>query len=292
MITKDGVTVAESVVLLDPVENMGATLIKEAAKNTVREAGDGTTTAIVLAESLLKTVNEEQYKKVSIRDIKQGIASGVEKVVKHLESKSIDVAEDLLEHVSTISCNNDAELGKIISQAYEQVGKDGVVLMEESETDETYTTIVDGVQLESGLTSPHFATDTEKNKAELENPVVLIVASKIPSIRKIQSILEHVIKNKRPLLIVAEVEQQVKSALLMNKVKGNIKVNIIDPPGFGPTKRDTIEDLAFLTGAKVMNEELGDDLDLIQPDCLGEAEFSVTDDKNYSAYYIRNWCRS
>ena len=280
VITKDGVTVAESVVLLDPVENMGATLIKEAAKNTVREAGDGTTTAIVLAESLLKTVNEEQYKKISIRDIKQGIASGVEKVVKHLESKSIDVAEDLLEHVSTISCNNDAELGKIISQAYEQVGKDGVVLMEESETDETYTTIVDGVQLESGLTSPHFATDTEKNKAELENPVVLIVASKIPSIRKIQSILEHVIKNKRPLLIVAEVEQQVKSALLMNKVKGNIKVNIIDPPGFGPTKRDTIEDLAFLTGAKVMNEELGDDLDLIQPDCLGEAEFSVTDDKN------------
>jgi chaperonin GroEL len=280
VITKDGVTVAESVVLLDPVENMGATLIKEAAKNTVKEAGDGTTTAIVLAESLLKTVNEEQYKDISIRDIKNGINTGIKKIYKQLEDNSIKVADDLLEHVSTISCNNDAELGKIISEAYQKVGKDGVVLMEESETDETYTTIVDGVQLESGLTSPHFATDTEKNKAELENPAVLIVASKIPSIRKIQSILEHVIKNKKPLLIVAEVEQQVKSALLMNKVKGNIKVNIIDPPGFGPTKRDTIDDLAFLTGAKVMNEELGDDLDLIQPDCLGEVEFSVTDDKN------------
>ena len=152
--------------------------------------------------------------------------------------------------------------------------------MEESETDETYTDIVEGVQLEGGLTSPYFATDNEKNKCELENPLVLVVSSEIPSIRKIQNILEHVIKNNRALLVVAEVAQQVKSALLMNKVKGNIKVNIINPPGFGPTKRDTIDDLAFLTGAKVINEELGDDLDLIQPDCLGEAKFSITDDKN------------
>ena len=276
VITKDGVTVAESVVLYDPVENIGATLIKEAAKNTVKEAGDGTTTAIVLAESLLKEVNNSD----NVREIKEGINSGLEKVNKYLSKHSKAVSGDNLKYVSTISCNNDQELGGIIADAYTKVGKDGVVLMEESETDETYTDIVEGVQLENGLTSPYFATDTEKQKCELDNPLVLIVSSEIPSIRKIQNILEYVIKNNRSLLIVATVSQQVKSALLMNKVKGNIKVNIINPPGFGPTKRDTIDDLAILTGAKVINEELGDDLDLIQPDCLGEAKFSVTDDKN------------
>jgi len=276
VITKDGVTVAESVVLYDPVENIGATLIKEAAKNTVKEAGDGTTTAIVLAESLLKEVNNSG----NVREIKEGVNSGLEKVNKYLSKNSKAVSGDNLKYVSTISCNNDQELGSIIADAYTKVGKDGVVLMEESETGETYTDIVEGVQLENGLTSPYFATDTEKQKCELDNPLVLIVSSEIPSIRKIQNILEHVIKNNRSLLIVATVSQQVKSALLMNKVKGNIKVNIINPPGFGPTKRDTIDDLAILTGAKVINEELGDDLDLIQPDCLGEAKFSVTDDKN------------
>ena len=276
VITKDGVTVAESVVLFDPVENIGATLIKEAAKNTVKEAGDGTTTAIVLAESLLKEVNNND----NVREIKEGINSGLEKVNKYLSKHSKAVSGDNLKYVSTISCNNDSELGGIIADAYTKVGKDGVVLMEESETDETYTDIVEGVQLENGLTSPYFATDTEKQKCELENPLILIVSSEIPSVRKIQNILEHVIKNNRSLLIVATVAQQVKSALLMNKVKGNIKVNIINPPGFGPTKRDTIDDLAILTGAKVINEELGDDLDLIQPDCLGEAKFSITDDKN------------
>ena len=276
VITKDGVTVAESVVLFDPVENIGATLIKEAAKNTVKEAGDGTTTAIVLAESLLKEVNNSD----NVREIKEGINSGLEKVNKYLSKNSKAVSGDNLKYVSTISCNNDSRLGGIIADAYTKVGKDGVVLMEESETDETYTDIVEGVQLENGLTSPYFATDTEKQKCELENPLILIVSSEIPSVRKIQVILEHVIKNNRSLLIVANVAQQVKSALLMNKVKGNIKVNIINPPGFGPTKRDTIDDLAILTGAKVINEELGDDLDLIQPDCLGEAKFSITDDKN------------
>ena len=279
VITKDGVTVAESVVLLDPVENIGATLIKEAAKNTVKEAGDGTTTAIVLAESLLKELNKENTVE-STRKIKEGINSGCKKVMDYLSEHSKAVSGVNLKYVSTISCNNDNELGVIISSAYEKVGKDGVVLMEESETDETYTDIVEGVQLENGLTSPYFSTDTEKQKCELENPLVLIVSSEIPSVRKIQNILEHVIKNNRSLLIVADVAQQVKSALLMNKVKGNIKVNIINPPGFGPTKRDTIDDLAIITGAKVINEELGDDLDLIQPDCLGEAKFSVTDDKN------------
>jgi len=277
VITKDGVTVAESVVLFDPVENMGATLIKEAARNTVREAGDGTTTATVLAESLLKQVNSSD---ATTREIKDGIKSGLKKVNNYLDKISVKIEGDMLESVSSISCNNDAELGKIIAEAYTKVGKDGVVLMEESPTEETYVEVVDGVQIDSGLTSPHFVTDKDKQVCELDNPLVLIVTSEIPNIRKIQTVLEYVIKNKRSLLIVAPVDQQVKAALLMNKVKGNIKVNIINPPGFGPTKQDTCEDFAFLTGAKVINEELGDDLDLIDVDCLGEAHTAVTDSKN------------
>ena len=278
VITKDGVTVAESVVLYDPVENMGATLIKEAARNTVREAGDGTTTATVLAESLLKEVNSHS-KDVTIREVKDGIKSGLKKVNDYLDKISVKIEGDMLESVSSISCNNDAELGEIIAEAYTKVGKDGVVLMEESPTEETYVEIVDGVQIDSGLTSPHFVTDKDKQVCELDNPLVLIVGSEIASVRKIQSILEHVIKSKRSLLIVAPVDQQVKAALLMNKVKGNIKVNIVDLPGFGPTKEDTCEDLALLVGATIMNENLGDDLDLIDVSCLGEAYSAVTDDK-------------
>ena len=280
VITKDGVTVAESVVLLDPVENMGATLIKEAARNTVREAGDGTTTAIVLAEALIKEVNNEKYNSTSIREIKEGINSGLNKINDYLKKNAIDIKGDMLQNVSAISCNNDLSLGKIISEAYEKVGKDGVVLMEGSDTENTYVEVVDGVQIESGLTSPHFITDNDKQRSVLDNPLVLIVASEIPNVRKIQNILEFAIKNNRSLLIVAQVSQQVKSALLMNKVKGIIKVNIVDLPGFGPTKLDTIKDLAILTGAEVINEELGDDLDGISLNILGEVEKAVTDDKN------------
>jgi chaperonin GroEL len=280
VITKDGVTVAESVVLYDPVENMGATLLKEAARNTVREAGDGTTTATVLAESLLKTVNSTKFGESTMRDVKNGINSGIIKVNEYLDTVKIDVNDDMLSNVAAISCNNDIELGSIIAKAYTAVGKDGVVLMETSDTEETYVEIVDGVQFDSPLTSPHFSTATEKQKADLDNPLILICMSEIPNVRKIQGILEYVIKNNRSLLIVAQVSQQVKSALLMNKVKGNIKVNIIDLPGFGPTKKDTCEDLAVLTGAKVVNEELGDDLDGISIDILGEAEYATTDDNN------------
>ena len=280
VITKDGVTVAESVVLFDPVENLGATLIKEAARNTVREAGDGTTTATVLAESLLKEVNKEVYKDLSIRFIKTGINTALQKINKHLSDKAISVEGSMLEDISSISCNNDRDLGVIIADAYTKVGKDGVVFMEGSGTDKTYVEIVDGVQFDSGLTSTHFVTDTEKHEAVLEEPFVLIVGSTIPNIRKIQPILEYVIKNKKELLIVADVDSQLKSALMMNKVKGNIKVNIVDLPGFGPTREDAVQDLAFLTNATVINEELGDDMDLITIDCLGKAEKAVTNGKN------------
>ena len=280
VITKDGVTVAESVVLRDPVENMGATLIKEAARNTVKEAGDGTTTATVLAEALIKQIDAAVADGLTIREIKDGVNETLDSVISYLNNVSVDVEGDMLKSVSSISCNNDKELGAIIAEAYDKVGKNGVVLMEESPTEDTYVDIVDGVQLDCGLTSPHFVTNTEKHLCELDNPLILTVSSEIPNIRKIQNILEHVIKSNRSLLIVAPVAQQVKSALLMNKVKGNIKVNIIDPPGFGPTKKDAIEDLAILTGATVLNEELGDDLDLMKPEHLGEAEFSVTNDRH------------
>jgi len=277
VITKDGVTVAESVVLLDPVENMGATLIKEAAKNTVKEAGDGTTTATVLAESLITSMTTAQGNGASVRDITNGVNTGLKKVTKYLDDMAIPVEGTMLSSVSAISCNNDNELGSIIAEAYEKVGKDGVVLMEDSDTEDTYVEIVEGAQMDSGLTSPHFATNAEKNKAELNNPLILIVESEIPNLRKILVVVEHAIKSNRALLIIAPVSQQVKSALLTNKVIGNIKVNIIDPPGFGQGKSDVAQDLAALTGAKVINEELGDDLDLITIDVLGEAEKSVTD---------------
>jgi chaperonin GroEL len=280
VITKDGVTVAESVVLFDPVENMGATLIKEAARNTVRDAGDGTTTATVLAEALIKQIDTAVADGLTIREIKDGVNQTLDDVVKYLNNIAIDVKGDMLEAVSAISCNNDKELGAIIAEAYDKVGKQGVVLMEESPSEETYVEIVDGVKVDCGLTSPHFVTNTEKQTCELDNPLVLVCSSEIPNVRKIQDILEYVIKNNRSLLIVAPVAQQVKAALLMNKVKGNIKINIIDLPGFGPTKKDATEDLAILTGATAFNEELGDDLDLMKPDHLGEAEFAVTDDRN------------
>ena len=279
VITKDGVTVAESVVLFDPVENIGATLIKEASRNTVKEAGDGTTTAIVLAESLLKNVNNADSS-ISMRDIKNGMNTGLSKINKYLDEKCIKVKDSMLNSVASISCNNDLELGSIISEAYNKVGADGVVLMEESETDQTYVEVVDGVQFDSGLTSPHFVTDKDKQRAVLDNPMVLIVSSEISNIRKIQNVLEFIIKGNKSLLIIAQVDQQVKSALLMNKVKGNINVNIVDLPGFGPTKQDTIDDLAFLTGAKVINEELGDDMDFIDPSVLGRINKAVTDSKS------------
>ena len=280
VITKDGVTVAESVVLYDPVENIGATLIKEAANNTVREAGDGTTTATVLAQSLLEQVTNAQNSGANIREIKNGIKTGLEKVNRYLEEKTIKVDEAMLRHVAAISCNNDRELGDIISEAYIKVGVDGVVMMEESQTNETYVDVVDGVQIECGLKSNYLITDKDKGLAVLENPYILITKSPIPNIRKIQNILEHVIKKNRALLIVGSLEQQPTAALLTNKVKGNIKINFIDLPGFGPTKDDAIEDLAIITGAKVISEELGDDFDLIDPSCLGEASKVVTDSKH------------
>ena len=265
-ITKDGVTVANSVILLDPVENMGAKLLKEAARKTVREAGDGTTTATVLAHAIL---NNAPLKSESPRAIKEGINLAVNKVVQYLEKNSSIVKGDRIEQVATISANNDKELGSIIGKAFRAVDETGIVIMETHEHLETIVEEIEGIQYDKGFHHGHFITNKEKGTAELDNPLVLIVDSKIENIRKIQGVLEHIIKKGHSLLVIADVDQQVMSALAMNKIKGNIKVNIIEAPIFGINRKETLDDLALLTGATVINEDLGDDMDLIQPEHLG-----------------------
>ena len=279
VITKDGVTVADSVILLDPVENMGATLLKEAARKTVREAGDGTTTATVLAHSIL----EEAYKvsnKTNSRELKEGINSAVNKVVKYLESISKPVEGDMIDQIATISTNNDPELGKIIANAFRAVDYTGVVRMEISANGQTEVEIVDGVQYDKGITNSHFITNKQSKTAELENPLVLLIESPIDTIRQIQTVLEYVIKNNKPLLIIGDLEQGVLSALAMNKIKGNIKVNVINAPTYGINKKQILDDLSLLTGATIINEDLGDDLDLIRVEHLGTCEKSVTTHEN------------
>ena len=275
IITKDGVTVAEAITLLDPVENMGATLLKEAARKTVREAGDGTTTATVLAHSIL----EEAYKisnKVSSRDLKNDISKTVKKVISYLDKISIPVTGDMIDQVATISTNNDPVLGKIIANAFRAVGKNGVVILEPTDLSETVYELIDGVQYNRGLKNVHFVTNQDIKTAELDKPLVLLIESEVDNVRKIQNILEYAIKNNRSLLIIADVDQQVLSALAMNKLKGNIKVNLIDAPIYGVNKKETLEDLAMLTGATVINEDLGDDIDLIGPEHLGEIKKSIS----------------
>jgi len=241
IITKDGVTVADSIVLLNPVENMGATLLKEAARKTVREAGDGTTTATILAHAILK----EAYKhidKTNSREIKDGILNATNKVIEYLNKVSVPV-ENKIKEIATISTNNDSELGELIAEAFISVGKTGVVIMEPSQHGETKVEVVEGVEYDKGLLNPNFITNKENNTSELDNPLVLILDSKVESIRQI--------------------------ALVMNKMKGNIKVNIVDPPAFGLKRKEILEDIALLTNSQIINEDLGDDLNTIEVDYLG-----------------------
>ena len=275
IITKDGVTVAEAITLLDPVENMGATLLKEAARKTVREAGDGTTTATVLAYAIL----EEAYKnpdKLTGRQIKSAIKSATNEVVEYLEAVAVPVEGDMIDQVATISTNNDPVLGKIIADAFRSVGKNGVVMLEPTDQPSTSFELIDGIPYNRGLKNIHFVTNKDTKTAELDKPLVLLVESEIDTVRKIQSILEYAIKENRSLLIIADVDQQVMSALAMNKVKGNIKVNVIDAPVYGVSKKETLDDLSLLTGAVIINEDLGDDIDLIGPEHLGELKKTIS----------------
>ena len=275
IITKDGVTVADSIILRDPVENMGATLLKEAARKTVQEAGDGTTTATVLAHAILS----QAYKvadKTNSRELKDGINSAVKKTVSYLKTLSVDVKDKMIDQIATISTNNDPVLGEIIANAFRAVDNTGVVMMETASDGVTQVEVVDGVQYEKGLKNSHFITNQANKTAELEKPLVLLLESPVDTIRQIQSVLEHVIKNNKPLLIIGDLEQGVLSALAMNKMKGNIKVNVIDAPTYGINKQQMLQDLSVLTGAVIINEDLGDDMDMIQPEHLGSCVKSVT----------------
>ena len=275
IITKDGVTVADSIILRDPVENMGATLLKEAARKTVQEAGDGTTTATVLAHAILL----EAYKvvdKTNSRELKDGINQAVKKVVKYLKSLSVDVKGQMIDQIATISTNNEPALGKIIADAFRAVDNTGVVMMETASDGVTSVEVVDGVQYDKGITNSHFITNKAAKTAELEKPLVLLLESPVETIRQIQSVLEYVIKNNKPLLIIGDLEQGVLSALAMNKMKGNIKVNVIDAPTYGINKQQMLQDLSLLTGATIINEDLGDDMEMIHVDHLGTCLKSVT----------------
>ena len=299
VITKDGVTVAKSVVLDDPVPNMGATMIKEAAENTVKEAGDGTTTSTVIARALLTSILQElngekdtfwsrlcekvglgRKEKISFRQLKKEIQSGLKKVYSYLDDIAEDVDNEILVDVATISCNGDEALGEIIGKAFGDVGRDGEVLIEDSETNETHSSVVDGVSWEEGYANKYFCTDFEKGVAELENPLILISRSEIPHLRKLLKVFQYIEKVSRPLLIVSPMDSKAVQALAANKMKGNIKTCVVNLPGFGKIKDDVINDLAMLTGAKVIDELIGDDMDLIDETFLGEAVKSVTDDKS------------
>jgi len=275
IITKDGVTVADSIILRDPVENMGATLLKEAARKTVQEAGDGTTTATVLAHAILS----EAYKvanKTNSRELKNGINTAVEKTVAYLKKLSVEVKDDMIDQIATISTNNDPELGGIIADAFRAVDNTGVVMMETSSDGVTHVETVDGVQYDKGLKNSHFITNQSTKTAELDKPLVLLLESPVDTIRQIQSVLEYVIKNNKPLLIIGDLEQGVLSALAMNRMKGAIKVNVIDAPTYGINKQQMLQDLSLLTNATIINEDLGDDMDMIQPEHLGQCVKSIT----------------
>jgi chaperonin GroEL len=208
--------------------------------------------------------------------MKDGINIGVEKVVKYLNKISKKVTGSRINQVATISANNDKDLGKVIGDAFKLVDETGIVMMETNEQPETVVELIEGVQYDQPLKNNHFITNKEKGTAELDNPLVLIVESQIPTIRKIQSVLEYVIKNNKSLLIIADVDNQVTSALAMNKSKGNIKVNIVDAPTYGLNKKDMLSDLCAVTGATLINEDLGDDMDLIQPEHLGNCIKAIT----------------
>jgi len=276
VITKDGVTVANSITLRDPLENIGATLLKQAAQRTVKDAGDGTTTATILARAIIDEA-EKHSELDTLRGLKDGINVGVDNVVKYLNKKSKKIKGKKIDQVAAISANNDKELGKVIGEAFRLVDETGVVMMEVNDQPTTTLELIEGVQYDKPLKNHHFITNKEKGTAELEDAMVLIVESRIENIRKIQGVLEHVIKHNIPLLVIADVDQQVESALAMNKIKGNIRINIIDAPMHGLNRKEILKDLCAVTGATLINESLGDDMDLISIDHLGACNKVVTD---------------
>jgi chaperonin GroEL len=279
--TKDGVSVARSITLSDPVENLGASILRQASVKTADLAGDGTTTTVVMAQRMIQTAffeiqNVEKANVTKVRNILQDLSK---EAITMLEKKSRIVTDDTLRDVATISANNDTELGGIIADAYKKVGVDGAVTIEESSTGETYTTIVEGTKIRRGYHSPYMITDKEKNLAILENPVVLVSDKKISTLEDIEALLEVAIKNKRPILIIADVDTAVMNLLNVNKAKGVLKVNVIAPEGVGLNRYELLDDLALMTGATLVSDETGNDFSAVDGGFLGFAKKAQSTDK-------------
>ncbi len=273
-ITKDGVTVAKEIELEDAMENMGAQLVKEVASKTADDAGDGTTTATVLAQSIFSVGIKNVAAGANPMDLKRGIDKAVQAVVSELRnaSKEISTSKEIAQ-VGTISANNDEEIGNMIADAMDKVGKDGVITVEEAKGTETEVKTVEGMQFDRGYLSPYFTTNTEKMEAELENPYILIYDKKISAMKELLPILEPVAQSGRPLLIIAEdVDGEALATLVVNKIRGALKVAAVKAPGFGDRRKAMLEDIAILTGGTVISEERGYKLENVTLEYLGTAE--------------------
>ncbi|MCX7974196.1 MAG: chaperonin GroEL [Candidatus Aminicenantes bacterium] len=279
--TKDGVTVAKEVELKDPLENMGAQLVKEVASKTSDVAGDGTTTATILAQVIYAEGLKHVTAGANPMLIKKGIDRAVEEVVKELKKMSREVSGEMIAQVGAISANNDESIGKIIAEAMEKVGKDGVITVEEAKSLETTMEIVEGMQFDRGYLSPYFITDPERMECVLENPLILLHEKKISNLRELLPLLENVAKLGRPLLVIAEeVEGEALATLVVNKLKGTLMSCAVKAPGFGDRRKAMLEDIAILTGGKVITEDIGVKLENVTLDWLGEAEKVVVDKDN------------
>ncbi|MGQ0553469.1 MAG: chaperonin GroEL [Planctomycetota bacterium] len=282
VITKDGVSVSKEVELPDPFENMGAKLVNEVASKTNDVSGDGTTTAIVLAEALFTEGLKFVAAGVNPMDLKRGIDASVEAVVENLKSQSRAIKNNgEIAQVGAISANNDKAIGALLAEAMEQVGKDGVITVEESKTAETWLEKVDGLQFDKGYLSPYFITDATEMNCVLENAVVLIHEKKISSLRALLPVLERVVQSDRPLLIIAEeVENEALATLVVNRLRGKLKICAVKAPGFGDRRKQYLEDIAILTGGKVVSEETGMQLENVDLAVLGTAKKIVIDKDN------------
>src|SRR6266480_2526976 len=281
IITKDGVTVAKEIELQDPLENMGAQMVREVASKTSDVAGDGTTTATVLAQAIYREGVKTVAAGANPMALKRGIDKAVERATAAIKKLSKPVAGDMIAQVGTISANGDAGIGELIAEAMAKVGKDGVITVEDAKTMETDLEFVEGMQFDRGYLSPYFITDAEKMEAVLENPVILLSEKKITSMRDLLPILEQVAKLGKPILIVAEdVEGEALATLVVNKLRGTINVAAVKAPGFGDRRKAMLEDIAVLTGGKVISEDLGIKLENVKLEDLGSARRVTIDKEN------------
>jgi chaperonin GroEL len=281
-VTKDGVSVAKEVELENELENMGAQMVKEVASKTNDLAGDGTTTATVLAQAIVKEGLKNVAAGANPMDLKRGIDKAVEAIVSDLEKQTQKVgnSSDKIQQVASISANNDAVIGDLIATAFDKVGKEGVITVEEAKGTDTYVDVVEGMQFDRGYLSPYFVTDADKMIADLENPYILLFDKKISNLQEILPILEPVAQSSRPLLIIAEdVDGQALATLVVNKLRGGLKIAAVKAPGFGDRRKAMLEDIAILTGGTVISEERGFSLENATLDLLGTAE-TVTIDKD------------